>query len=130
MSELDIELQNRLCEIDNWYSIWYKDQRFEFRVFKYAQKYSYFKFGLVVAIEKEIPKFFGGTKKIKETLRERFNLNFNTKNIVEITVNDRLKEYRFHSIWPELKTTIEEVLISDVAPDKPFVINCSQEFPV
>ena len=131
MSELDKELGNRLCMINKWYPIWYKDQRFEFRVVKYNRRYSsYYRFCLEIALEKEVTKFFRGTKKIKETLRERYNLNFNTKHIVEVDQSDKQNEYRFHAIWPELKTTIEEVLISDVAPDKPFVVNCSQEFPV
>ena len=131
MSELDKELGNRLCTINKWYPIWYKDQRFEFRVVKYNRRYSsYYRFCLEVASEKEIPKFFGGTKKIKETLRERYDLKFNSANVIELRADDKRKEYRFHYIWPELKETIDEVLISDVAPDKPFVVNCSQEFPV
>lgn len=129
MSELDTELGNRLCLIDKWYPIWYKDQRFEFRGCKYIHSNVY-RFGLEVAVEKEVPKFFGGTKKKKEILRARFNLNFGGSSVMEVRSNDRQTEYKFHAIWPELEKTLEEVLISDVAPDKPFVINCSQEFPV
>lgn len=129
MSELDTVLGNRLCTVERWYPIWYKDQRFEFRVCKYRYRYVY-RFGLEIAIEKEVPKCFGGTKKIKEILRERINLNFGKSNIVEVRADDTQKEYSFRAIWSELKATLEEVLISDVAPDKPFVVDCSQEFPV
>lgn len=128
MSNLPEEMSNRLCQRGEWYPIWYKDYRFVFKLDQYSDALKY-RIKVMVAKETEYTGLFGQKKIRREVLREMKSLRM-SQSTIQMSSEGFVSEYRFGYLWPELKETLDEVLISDIKPEQPFVINCSQEFNV